>query len=212
MSENSSDNASELIKAFLSAPLNSYNIQENYKNINGLYYISNFLSNDLTRFIEELIEENYDDFAPISPSYNSRKVAQYGYAYSYNRSGLTKIDPIPNLYDDIINSDKIGSLLGLQFESAPQFNQLIINEYTKYQQIAPHVDHVTQFGPIIACISVGQDGLIVFSKGEIKIKIKVTRGSLYIMTGESRYSYKHSTKNSSGETRYSLTFRTANTK
>jgi alkylated DNA repair dioxygenase AlkB len=88
------------------------------------------------------------------------------------------------------------------------FDQLIINEYKPGQQIAPHTDHVTQFGPVIACITLGQQVPITFGLGLDKKILEIEPGSMYIMTDEARYRWTHSLKNTSQGTRYSLTYRT----
>ena len=137
----------------------------------------------------------------ITYNTNSRRVAQFGYQYSYDRSGLKKIDTIPTDLMELIELNKIDFL-------KDDFEQLIINECLPGQGISAHIDHPRQFGPIIVCITIGSDGIMNFEKGDLEVKLKVKEGSMYIMTGDSRYEWKHSFKNNSSKTRYSLTFRT----
>lgn len=181
--------------------------------IKGLYYVENYLSKSEI----DMIMGNIKNSIKFEHIYNakSRRVAHYGYYYSYNRSGLNPAPPIPNYLADLVCPNRISEIFDQdQSQSQPQpttiFDQLIINEYHPNQQIAPHIDHVKQFGPIIACISIGQDVPITFSNGQsTDININIKSGSIYIMTGDARYKYKHSLKNTGNSTRYSLTYRTA---
>ncbi len=90
-----------------------------------------------------------------------------------------------------------------------KMNQIIINEYKPGQQIAYHTDHIKLFGPVIACITIGQSIPIYFRKAVVK-QLDIKSGSMYIMTGEARYEWQHSLKNNTQDTRYSITYRTAN--
>ncbi len=174
-------NIEELMKEF--------NVIENAFDIPGLYYIKDYLNEQEEKLLLNKISTL--KFLPLSDSINSRRVAHFGYHYAYNRSGLTKTDPIPN---DLI--------LG-------EFDQLIINEYKPNQQISAHIDHVQQFGPIIACITVGQSIPITFSN-DIKKVVNIENRSMYVMTEDARYKWKHALKNNTNHTRYSLTYRTVN--
>ena len=110
--------------------------------------------------------------------------------------------------------------LGCSDEMKPQFDQLIINKYLPGQGIAPHIDKPSQFGPYIACVTLGSGVEIQFSKtGEETIPIYVEPNSLYIMSGDARYTWKHGIASRKSDlvsdqkiargTRISLTFRTA---
>jgi len=131
-------------------------------------------------------------------------VVHYGYSYAYDRSGLRATVPIPDYLDVLVDMNRINNICHI----SKAFDQLIINQYKPKQQIAPHIDHVNQFGPIIACITLGQSVPIIFSLDTIKKTIHVAPGSMYIMTGDARYLWKHSLKNISDGIRYSLTYRT----
>ncbi|AYV85437.1 MAG: 2Og-Fe(II) oxygenase [Satyrvirus sp.] len=184
-----------------------YNFSQNSENVvDGLYYIPNYLTNDEIMLVKEKIK-NEIKFSPISNSYNSRKVAHFGYYYSYNRSGLKEAPAIPIYLFDLVSPGRINSSLKENIIST-NFDQLIINEYKPGQKIAYHIDHVSQFGPIIACISVGSEIYMNFKYQDIEKKIKIEEGSLYIMSGDARYKWMHSLTNSTNDNRYSLTFRT----
>src|SRR5690606_9977836 len=96
-------------------------------------------------------------------------------------------------------------------------NQCIVNRYLPGQGISAHIDKET-FGPVIACFTLGSGTDITFSRtldgNKVTIDKHVEPCSLYIMTGESRYNWKHEIKSRlydndvKRNTRISVTFRT----
>ena len=115
---------------------------------------------------------------------------------------------IPNVYKKYINTKRINNIIQNDLLKE-EFQQLIINEYKYNQGITAHIDHTKYFGPIIACLSIGSEATVIFSKDNKEEIITLNPGSLYIMTGESRYKWYHSIiKNPNKINRYSLTFRT----
>ena len=174
-------------------------VVENFEEIKGLYYIENYLTKDESKEFEHYIVTN-TNLEPISTAKSSRRVAHFGYYYSYNHTGLKPAPPIPEWLDQLM--DYTLPMLNVKFD------QIIINEYTPGQQIAYHTDHVKLFGPMIACITVGKSIPIQFQKDGIVKTLNIESGSMYIMTDEARYQWQHSLKNNSKETRYSITYRT----
>jgi alkylated DNA repair dioxygenase AlkB len=183
------------------------NIIKNAHEINGLYYISDYLTDDEINMLTEKIRHEVE----LNPIYGatSRRVAHYGFNYSYDRSGLTKAKTIPEDLSDLVRPKRLNKILGNDLLES-NFNQLIINEYLPGQKIAYHVDHTKQFGDIIACISLGSDVDIKFKNGDVIKLIKVEDGSLYVMTGDARYKWQHSLVNDTRKTRYSFTYRLVN--
>jgi len=180
----------------------------NYNEINGLYYIENYLTSEELQLIKDFINSEAN-LQPLTPSsLQSRRVAHYGYYYAYDRSGLTAAPKIPDSLLKIVEPDRLNRMIG-PLVNKP-FEQLIINEYRYRNGISKHIDHPEQFGPIIACITIGQCAPIIFrnSQSQSKIKISPAEGSIYIMTGDSRYQWTHELTNTGTETRYSLTYRT----
>jgi hypothetical protein len=51
---------------------------------------------------------------------------------------------------------------------------------------------------------------IVFTHQNQKVVIPVEEGSLYVMTDDARYKWKHQLQNNTTNTRYSITYRTIN--
>ena len=185
---------------------NKINVVENAFGIDGLYYIENYLTDNEIDYIMNMI--NNLQFENIY-SAKSRRVAHYGYYYSYDRSGLKPAPAIPTDFGMLMCPERINAILDKKLLDS-KFNQLIINEYKPGQQIAPHTDHTTQFGPIVACVTIGQAVPINFTDGQTNISANIKAASLYIMTGDSRYKYRHSLKNTGSDNRYSLTYRTIN--
>jgi|SRR5579872_691798 len=182
-----------------------YDVQRDFEGVPGLIYISNFLDTEEVAYLQEFISSL--KFEPITSAANSRRVAQYGYTYAYDRSGVTKTDPIPLDLCEMVSASKLNNLMRCNMVSS-EFDQLIINEYTPGQQIAYHTDHIKQFDEVIACVTVGQSVPIMFKLDDDVVKeLDVKSGSMYIMTGDARYKWKHHLKNTGAENRYSLTFR-----
>jgi alkylated DNA repair dioxygenase AlkB len=185
--------------------------------IKGLYYIENYLTNNEQTKILKFLNDS-KKWKSVGNGNSSRKVIQYGHSYAYDRSGITKIEEIPKQLLDIVDLDRINIDIGLNmFDSTQNMEQLIINEYVPGQGIFKHIDRTEYFGPIIICVSVGNQIDIEFSRfgGIDKEIVKVKPGSMYIMSGDSRYKWKHgikkAKKNSDGTKRgirYSLTYRT----
>ncbi|AUV58785.1 2Og-Fe(II) oxygenase [Bandra megavirus] len=184
---------------------NNHNIIKNAFDIPGLWYIPHYLSNDIIKSIDKKIDKI--KFEPITNSPNSRLVAHFGYRYSYDRSGVQPAAPIPIDLSNLVSMNDINNIIGEKI-IGKEFDQLIINEYKPSQQISFHTDHTKQFGPIIACITIGESVPIKFKNGNNIKEINIETGSMYIMTLESRYQWQHSLKNNNQGTRYSLTFRT----
>lgn len=174
-------------------------IISNFNGIFGLFYIEDYLSEEKLNKIKKYLNEL--EFSAISSANNSRRVAHFGYYYSYDRTGLTPAPAIPEFLNDLVNDIEITS------KGFTTFDQVIINEYKPGQGIAPHTDHTKLFGPIIACITIGSSVPITFRNGDITKKLYIKEGSMYIMTKDSRYKWTHSLTNKSKDTRYSITYR-----
>lgn len=68
--------------------------------------------------------------------------------------------------------------------------QCIINEYTKNQGIAAHIDART-FGPIVVSISFLEPCNMILTKGDQRISLQLAPRSMLILSGEARTSWKH---------------------
>jgi alkylated DNA repair dioxygenase AlkB len=176
----------------------------------GLIYQDNFIS---TEKEQELI--SWIDNQPWNTSIK-RRTQHYGYEYNYSqRVALQKTTPI------------FGPLLDVckMLESTITPEQCIINEYTKTQGIAGHIDALT-FGPIICSVSLLNPCNMIFTRGEQKVSLYLAPRSVVILSNDARYNWKHEIKPTAtielpdGEIvkkdenyrRISLTFRTMNYK
>lgn len=155
----------------------------------GLYYYPNFFSTDLAKqLLQELSESK--KWNGVMGDEKSRQVIHYGYIYSYTGKNepLTKTDSIPANYMSLF--DMKNSLEGLPVGWKP--DQLIINQYLPGQGIAGHIDHTVKFGPIVVCGTLGGGVEIEFTRaGHETQHVYVEPNSLYIMTGDARYEWKH---------------------
>ena len=175
----------------------------------GLYYYGDVLPLKLKdRVITFLLNEwRLGNFKEVGETKNSgilsRKVLQFGYEYIYTTHSVKKIDRnLPQIILDIIKY--------LPKYSDTKFNQCIINRYENGQGITPHID-AECFGSVICCFTFGEGSLMNFKRviDEKEYNLRVEDNSVYIMSGESRYEWKHSMPNleSNNLNRYSITLR-----
>lgn len=178
----------------------------NFEGVSGLFYIGSYLSaNEIIMLQDKLSTEiQLTNLNLTNPS--SRRVAHFGYNYAYNQSGLTLANKIPDYLANLVTTTRVNELIANLVSS--EFDQVIINEYKPGQQIAYHTDHTTMFGPIIACLTVGEAVPIHFRINGVHKTVKPEIGSMYIMTGPSRYQWQHHLKNTGDTNRYSITYRT----
>lgn len=114
----------------------------------------------------------------------ARRTQHYGYNYNYKGGNLTPTTPFPEILSTIASR----LLDNGYFLSLP--NQCIVNEYTKLQGIAAHIDN-TNFGPIVASLSLLQPTNMVMSKGDQKDELYLPPRSLLILSDEARETWKH---------------------
>jgi alkylated DNA repair dioxygenase AlkB len=134
----------------------------------------------------------------------ARRTQHYGYTYDYIHQSCHQAEPIPEWCYFIVQriKDSLGEIP----------DQVIINEYTPGQGIAPHTDSKI-FGECIFSLSLGSDIQMNFSNKEKCIDIHLNRRSLICLKGDSRHIWKHGIvprKTDNGvkrKTRISLTFR-----
>jgi alkylated DNA repair dioxygenase AlkB len=102
----------------------------------------------------------------------------------------------------------------------PTFSQVYVQRYTKGQTLGFHFDDRTQFGELIAGVTICGNGKLLLSQtngGEEVDRSKADQdniasvqlnpGSLYVMTGMSRYDFRHAAMCEGDEERISITFR-----
>jgi alkylated DNA repair dioxygenase AlkB len=166
----------------------------------------------------------------IGSATSSRRVAHYGYAYQYKTGKATTItDPMPPIIEKLRDAIKdmvwavqnpVSELCTVPIDET--LNQCIINEYLPSQGIGAHIDNAS-YGDWICCYthrgSNASGACIEFTRGPTqKIEKYIEPGSIYFMSGESRYLWKHEQRPRKNDkvngvaiprsTRTSFTFRT----
>lgn len=164
----------------------------------GLYLYRDFITDS-----EEQTLLDYIDAQEWTTSLK-RRVQHYGYRYENisSKAGFAKSKAIEAAAIDaeLANlRDSVASFLNGNHELEVNFNQCIVNEYTRNQGIGGHVDHVS-FGPVVVSVSLGADCEFVFEHAKTgeKRSLWVPRRSLLLLTEESRYEWKHSVPNRIG--------------
>ena len=158
--------------------------------ISGLYYFPNVVSEEFGKEILDFLKASKDRF-PVGGSAKSREVIHYGYKYNY-KSGNVKEEatPFPEFAKRLVEIVK--EKIQVE-EKDSDFNQCLVNKYVDNQGIAAHIDALT-FGKYICCFTLGHGANLHFSKGDSHIDLYTEPNSLYIMSGEARYSWKHEMK------------------
>jgi alkylated DNA repair dioxygenase AlkB len=146
-----------------------------------------------------------------------RRVQHYGYRYDYTKRTIHEslyLGPLPAW------SQPLADRLVRDSWSARPFDQLIINEYLPGQGISSHVDCVPCFDDTIISISLGSSCVMHYTHitDARVVPMLLQPGSLVVMRGESRYTWKHGIPARKTDTyegqvlvrgrRVSLTFRT----
>lgn len=136
----------------------------------------------------------------------SRRVQQFGHSYVYKKESRDVL-PVPDwavhLFEECRRQLPIP-------ETPLDKLQVIVNEYLPGQGISKHIDNPHQFGEWVLTVSLGSPATMVFSKEKEEVSVVLERCSAYLMTGDSRYSWKHSIPARKGDrtgTRISVTFR-----
>ncbi|OEV04535.1 alpha-ketoglutarate-dependent dioxygenase AlkB [Streptomyces oceani] len=148
-----------------------------------------------------------------------RRVQHYGHRYDYGRrsvsaSSPTAVPPLPGWARQAATRLVSEGLMDREAE------QVIINEYQPGQGISAHIDSLPHFGPVVAALSLNSRCLMDFTNPDdgSKLAVPLAPGSLLVMTGPARYTWRHSIaarKSDPGPTervprgrRVSITFRT----
>lgn len=185
-------------------------------NPSGLQYNKKVLSSSVYRDIMSWLARHDDDFFPVSnasgkSSSSGRRVLHYGYSYDYSSGSSSGTAPRMPKIIRRIRRRILRSFPDL-VDSKRYWNQCIINRYLPGQGIGAHID-VKSYGDHIVCFTLGSGREMEFTQGSKKYCLYTEPRSAYVMSGESRYDWKHqmrSRKSDSGVSRsvcYSITFR-----
>jgi alkylated DNA repair dioxygenase AlkB len=147
----------------------------------GLHYVPSWLDESAQRNALASI-----DTSPWSSELR-RRVQHYGHRYDYGkRASASGAPPIPAW------ASALAERLNAEGFMAEPADQVIINEYEPGQGISAHVDCVPCFGPAVAAVSLGSSCVMDFlGPGGERVGVSLGPGSLSVMTGPSRYTWKH---------------------
>ncbi len=140
--------------------------------LSGLTYTESFISHNLSKKIIDYID------AQDWNTTLSRRTQHYGFEYNYKGTGLIETDEIPEVF-------KIDSL------KKYNFNQVIVNEYTRNQGIGAHIDNEKFFGPVVASVSLLAPAEMIFDLQNVKKSLILQPASCVILEKEARYLWKH---------------------
>jgi len=130
-------------------------------------------------------------WTPVTDSASSRRVQQYGFIYDYKARRVSKkTEDIPEFLVGLqtISTDSCLKLGIIQ--EGYVFNQCLVNEYQPSQGINAHTD-AKDYGAVIGCFTLGSGATMTFKQGATTESIYVKPNSLYIMSGNSRYTWTH---------------------
>jgi alkylated DNA repair dioxygenase AlkB len=173
----------------------------------GFQYFPDFISEEEEQLLLRSAKETKVHSMIFHGYTANRKVASFGFDYSFTNRKLTRGNEIPAEFDLIIN--KVAEELSLH---PADFAELLVTEYPPASVINWHRD-APPFD-IIAGISLLSDCIFRLRPQEKAkqtrnnvISFPVKRRSLYVMKGPSRSEWQHSIAPVK-ETRYSITLRT----
>lgn len=173
----------------------------------GFEYKAGFLSQkDQDDLLQEITKHELHAFT-FQGYEAKRRVASFGYDYSFQNNTLSKGLPIPPSFDPLLV--KVSGYLGI---NKSDFVELLITKYPVGAVINWHRDAFPF--DLIAGISLGSDcsfRLRPYDKAKQErgsiVSIPVRVGSLYILSGAARSSWQHSIAPVK-HIRYSITLRT----
>ncbi|MPZ31861.1 MAG: alpha-ketoglutarate-dependent dioxygenase AlkB [Rhodospirillales bacterium] len=152
--------------------------------VQGLAYQSDFIS-----FQEERTLVDAIDRAPWRSDLR-RRVQHYGWRYDYKARRIDRtmyLGQLPTWLDDL--STRL--VTAGWFDRAP--DQAIVNEYQAGQGIAPHIDCIPCFGPVVVSISLLSSVLMDFynpASSAVFSQLLEPRSAI-VLSGASRTAWKH---------------------
>ena len=149
--------------------------------IDGLIIIKNYISEKTEKDLLLNIEKNNWDYTL------KRGTQHYIKTYNYKSKHITNATPEPDFIKNNITNKLINDYL--LPSSGPE--QIIINKYEPGEGISPHID-AEIFGEPIITLSLKSSTTFIFQKNDEIITFYLKPRTLVIMTGESRYLWKHS--------------------
>lgn len=175
----------------------------------GLLYVPDFISEEEEiKLLDVLAEIPYHDFV-LQGVAAKRKVKRYGFSYEFYTPIVEEEEPFPPWLAEL--RDRAAPIAGL---TPDKLEQALVARYTDGAGIGWHRD-APAFGPTVVGISFNSDDIMRFRRvvGETfeHFKQPISRRSLYVISGPARSVWQHSIAPAKS-LRYSITFRTVNSK
>lgn len=122
-----------------------------------------------------------------------RRTQHFGWRYNYSSGRVEHDDSIPEIPPHLI---ELGQRLKSELALPRLPDQVIVNEYVVQdgvtQGISAHRDHIRDFGPVVATLSLLESWTMRFTRpGFDTVDALLEARSLGVMTGESRYDWNH---------------------
>jgi alkylated DNA repair dioxygenase AlkB len=173
----------------------------------GFSYYTDFISKEEEQLLLEAISKT-DLRTLLFQGYEAkRKVASFGYDWSFEKRSLSKGKEIPVVFDSIIR--KVADHLSI---SKDAFAELLVTEYPpgsviNWHRDAPPFDIIAGISLLSDCTFKLRPHDKTKQKRNATISLTVQRRSLYIMQGPARSDWQHSITPVK-QLRYSVTLRT----
>jgi alkylated DNA repair protein (DNA oxidative demethylase) len=133
-----------------------------------------------------------------------RRVAHFGWRYSFDSRQLTMGAPIPT--ELLSTRERAAAVAGV---TADDFSEVLVTEYRPGAGIGWHRD-APQFG-MVAGISLGSSCDMRFRNAEVRgrqaVRVELPARSIYLLTGSARKEWEHMIP-PVDQARWSITFRT----
>ena len=175
----------------------------------GLLYFPEIVSREEEdALLQRFADLPYQDFV-LHGVAAKRKVKRYGYTYEFYAPLVEKEEPFPAWLEAL--RDRAAAIANL---NPRLLEQALVAKYDPGAGIGWHRD-APAFGPTVLGISFGTDDVMRFRKTHKDhfehFRQPLERRSLYVIGGEARSVWQHSLAPAE-QLRYSITFRTVNTK
>lgn len=181
----------------------------------GLYLIENAISkNDQKQIMRSLITNNGKECRQI------HKAREFDWSFlkglnnpgSYTSNDYLQI-PIwaKNIWKKIMEKGNLKDIIG----NVEIIDNVLVNTYEKGDFLIPYINEIEFWNEWVVGLSMGSDIFMDFTKGTKEAHtIKIPASSVYILTKDARYTYKHGIKKQEFNNfkRVSVTFRTINKK
>ena len=173
----------------------------------GFRYEADFISPDEEKDLLEVINTIPLHQMQFQGYEAKRKVASFGFDWSFEKRVLSKGKDIPSSFDWLV--EKVALKIGLRRQDIAE---LLVTEYPpgsviNWHRDAPPFDIIIGISLLNDCVFKLRPHEKEKQTRKATVSLNVRRRSLYVIEGEARTNWQHSTAPVKG-TRYSITLRT----